>query len=121
MARKWTRWKGSVCSISPNTKCATGGIATVPTIISAMASRLPTMVEGLELNEADDGLVVYEESRDRVHHLNATAALILELCDGTRDADAIADVLARGFELDERPLEETQTCLARLAEEGLIR
>jgi PqqD family protein of HPr-rel-A system len=79
------------------------------------------MVEGLELNEADDGLVVYQESRDWVHHLNATAALILQLCDGTHDADAIAAFLARGFEMDEPPLEETRACLAKLAEEGLIR
>lgn len=78
------------------------------------------MVEGLEVNEADDGLVVYQASTDRVHHLNATAGVILELCDGRHDAEAIADFLARGFGLDAPPLDETRQTLAQLEAEGLI-
>ena len=85
-----------------------------------MASNHPTMVEGLEVNEADDGLVIYQESTDRVHHLNPTAGVILQLCDGSHDAEAIADFVARGFGLDEVPVEETRSTLAQLAEEGLI-
>jgi hypothetical protein len=79
------------------------------------------MIERLELSEAEDGLVVYDESIDRVHHLNTTAAVILQLCDGTRDAHAIAEFLAQGFGLDAPPLGETIATLEKLTQEGLIR
>jgi PqqD family protein of HPr-rel-A system len=79
------------------------------------------MIERLELSEAEDGLVVYDESIDRVHHLNPTAAVILQLCDGTRDAQSIAEFLAQGYGLDEAPLEQTVATLEKLSQEGLIR
>ena len=47
-------------------------------------------VPGLDVNPADDGLVVYVAATDTVHHLNKTAGVIFGLCDGTRDASAIA-------------------------------
>ncbi len=81
----------------------------------------PMMVEGLDVNETDEGVVVYDEATDRVHHLNHTAALILHLCDGSRDARSIADFLAASFQLQQAPLEETHACLAKLAAEGLVR
>jgi PqqD family protein of HPr-rel-A system len=72
------------------------------------------------VNEADDGLVVYDPRRDLVHHLNPTAAVIFDLCDGTRDVAAIASTLAEVFGLDAPPLAETQAGVAELAEQGLI-
>src|SRR6185369_17577532 len=45
------------------------------------------------LAPAEDGYLAYDASHDRLHRLNAAAALIVELCDGTRTAAAIlADV-----------------------------
>jgi len=85
-----------------------------------MASTHPTMVEGLEVHEADDGLIVYDKARDRVHHLNASAGVILQLCDGEHDVAAIADFVARGFGLDAPPLDDTHTTIAKLTEEGLV-
>ncbi|MEY2569037.1 MAG: hypothetical protein QOE35_3566 [Actinomycetota bacterium] len=78
------------------------------------------MAEELEIHEADDGLVVYDGARDRVHHLNATAGVILQLCDGSHDVEAIADFVARGFGLDEPPVDETRTTVERFTEEGLV-
>ncbi len=78
------------------------------------------MVEGLDVNETDDGVVVYHEATDRVHHLNRTAALILHLCDGSRDATTIAAFLAASFALEDPPVEETRACLKELAAEGLV-
>lgn len=80
----------------------------------------PETVDGLDVNEAEDGLVVYDQTTDTVHHLNKTAAVIFGLCDGSRDAAAIAAELAVLFDLDEPPLAETRTCLAELAEKRLI-
>jgi hypothetical protein len=80
----------------------------------------PTVADDLDINESDDGLIVYQASTDRVHYLNHTAGAVLALCDGTRSPEEIASFLADGFGLDEPPLAETQTCLAELAEEGLV-
>jgi PqqD family protein of HPr-rel-A system len=80
----------------------------------------PTLASDLDVNESDDGLVVYQASTDRVHYLNHTAGAILALCDGTRSADEIAHFLADGFGLAEPPLDETLSCLAELGEHGLV-
>ena len=77
------------------------------------------MVEGLEVHEADEGLIVYDSTRDRVHHLNPSAGVILQLCDGKHDVEAIADFVARGFGLD-APLDDTRATLSRFEEEGLV-
>lgn len=79
------------------------------------------MVDGLELHEADDGLVVYDEATDRVHHLNPTAAVILLSCDGDHDAAALAAIVAETFATDGVPLAETVACLDQLAAERLVR
>jgi hypothetical protein len=85
-----------------------------------MTPHLPKIVDGLDINETDDGLIVYQESTDRVHHLNPSAAVVLELCDGTRSADVIARLVAETFSLAEVPEVETKACLEHLARETLI-
>ena len=45
------------------------------------------------LAPTDEGYLAYDTTGDRIHRLNAAAALIVELSDGTRTADAlIADI-----------------------------
>lgn len=39
-------------------------------------------VTGLEVNDVADGIVVYRPADDTMHHLNALAAVVFELCDG---------------------------------------
>jgi hypothetical protein len=85
-----------------------------------MTSTRPTLATDLDINESDDGVIVYQASTDRVHYLNHTAGAVLALCDGTRGAAEIASFLAEGFGLAEPPLQETVACLAELAEEGLV-
>jgi len=86
-----------------------------------VASDNPAAVDGLELNETKDGLIVYEPQRDRVHHLNATAAVVFTLCDGTRDAGAIADAVGQAYDLDDPPHTDVEACLNQLRDEGLLR
>jgi len=80
----------------------------------------PETVAGLDVNEAEDGLVVYVEATESVHHLNKTAAVIFGLCDGTRNARQIADEVARLFALDAAPFDETLDFLAELERSDLI-
>lgn len=80
----------------------------------------PKVVEGLDVTEVDDGLVVFSEPSDTVHHLNHTAAVVLELCDGSRTTAEIAALLARAFGLPEPPLREAEVCVRSLFRQGLI-
>jgi hypothetical protein len=83
-------------------------------------ARQPATVQGLDVHEADDGLVVYVVATDTVHHLNKTAGVIFGLCDGTRDSAAIATEVAELFDLGEVPLDETAACLSDLGARGLV-
>jgi PqqD family protein of HPr-rel-A system len=80
----------------------------------------PLRAKSLDVNEVEDGVIVYDESTDRVHHLNNTAAVVLELCDGSLDADGIATKVGEAFGLPDPPREEVRMCLERLVAEGLI-
>jgi hypothetical protein len=81
----------------------------------------PLAVDGLDVNEVKDGLIVYDPARDRVHYLNNTAAAIFTFCDGAMPVTAIADTVANLFGSDGPSREEVQACLAQLTEEGVLR
>jgi hypothetical protein len=87
----------------------------------AMPSARPSVVEGLAVEEVRDGLTVFDPATDRVHYLNATAAIVFSLCDGTHTASEIASVVAQSFELHEPPGEEIEDCLSMLRSERLLR
>jgi PqqD family protein of HPr-rel-A system len=84
-------------------------------------SDAPARVSEIDMFEAGDGFVVYNPGRDRVHFLNHTAAIVLEICDGTKSDAEIARLLQRCYELPEPPEAETAQCLDQLREEGLVR
>ena len=58
------------------------------------------------LSPVENGYVAYDPSSDRLHHLNPIAALLAELCDGSRSVDEIRELTAplmpegRGGEVD---------------------
>jgi len=81
----------------------------------------PSAIDGLDVNEVKDGVVVYESVSDRVHYLNATASIIFMLCDGQHDVASMAEVLSAAFGLEPPPVHEVEECLATLADEGLLK
>jgi hypothetical protein len=85
-----------------------------------VSSEKPAVADGLEVNETKDGLIVYEPLQDRVHYLNATASVVFTLCDGTKDATAIADAVGKAYDLDHSPLADVDACLSQLRDEGLL-
>ncbi|MGD0379125.1 MAG: PqqD family peptide modification chaperone [Acidimicrobiales bacterium] len=85
-----------------------------------MVQQLPKMAEGLDITETDDGLIVYQESTDRVHHLNPTAAVVLGMCDGTHTVEEIARVVGETFAVGEVPQRETEACVEDLTREQLV-
>ena len=58
-----------------------------------MAEKRPTLCPSIKLAPVEDGLIVFDAARDRVHHLNPLAALIVEFCDGRRTAAEIGAAL----------------------------
>jgi len=54
----------------------------------------PTLNPSILLSPVEDGYVAYDPAADQLHHLNPLAALIAELCDGTRDLDQIRELVA---------------------------
>jgi len=80
----------------------------------------PKTLQGLQINAVTDGYIVYQSDRDRVHYLNQTAALILELCNGRNQATALPELLQSAFDLPNAPVEEVEACLRTLRTEGLV-
>lgn len=81
---------------------------------------IPVRATGLEIEEAGDGFIIYEEERDRIHYLNHTATLVLEACQGELGATGIADLVATLYSLPRSPLEDVESVLLQLEQEGLI-
>lgn len=83
-------------------------------------SDCPRAAEGLEINEVEDGLVVYDPQRDRVHHLNPTAGVVLTFCTGEIESTEMVSLLQAVYELPTPPADEVRDCLHQLRDEGLI-
>ena len=83
-------------------------------------SDLAARIDGIDVVEVDDGFVIYHPDRDRVHFFNHTAAVVLELCDGTKSDAEITQLVQKAWELPEPPEAEVTQCLAQLRDEGLV-
>ena len=103
----WERAIETASKVVGEARCA-------PASVPAMASRAPA---GLQVTEVDDGLVIYLRDRHRVHHLNAAATLLFDLCDGSRserEICALVEPLGEPF-----TVERVRATLAELRSEGL--
>ena len=80
----------------------------------------PKHINGLDINPADDGYIIYQPELDRVHYLNATAVLILELCTGSNSPEEIIGLVQQAYGLAEAPVEVVNEALKQLKAEGLL-
>ncbi len=80
----------------------------------------PKQVEGLEISSVEDGLVVNDSCRGRVHYLNHTAGLVLTLCDGRNSIETIAGLLQKQFDLSEPPEQDVGDAIDEFVEEELV-
>jgi len=80
----------------------------------------PRAATGLEINVVADGCVVYDPSLDRVHYLNHTAVVLLELCTGQVKASDLPELLQAAYNLPDAPVTEVAGCLEKLLDEGLL-
>lgn len=63
---------------------------------------IPLTKEDVELEELDDGGVLYDKSKDMVHSLNATAAFIWICCDGKHSIQEIATIVEKCFKSESK-------------------
>ena len=80
----------------------------------------PMRIEGLEIREVENGFMVSHSLDSRVHRLNHTAVVVLELCDGRRSAANIAEQVRTVFGLSSPPIQEVGAVLAQMTEQGLV-
>jgi hypothetical protein len=78
-----------------------------------MDSKPKTRSHGVLVEDLDDGLVAYDSARQQAHALDAAAARVWRLADGTRTVEEIS--LRAGL----HP-EVTEATIARLQEENLL-
>jgi Coenzyme PQQ synthesis protein D (PqqD) len=86
-----------------------------------MSEQAPQPVEGLEVHEVEDGLVVFDPQSDRVHYLNPTASLVFALSDGKRSDTDLAGLVQSAWKLDGPPTDEVSACVTQLRDEGVLR
>jgi hypothetical protein len=84
-------------------------------------NEFPKLAENLEINEVEDGYVIYQKEKDKVHYLNKTAVLILECCTGVNSITQIGKIVQEAYNLFENPEKEVIDCLNKLYEEELIK
>jgi hypothetical protein len=80
----------------------------------------PQKKDGLEMHEVNGQFVIYETSRDAVHYLNPTAALVLEFCDGNHSSTEIAALVQEAYGMPSAPFDDISGCLGHLHEIGLV-
>ncbi len=83
--------------------------------------RLYEIAGDIEINQMEDGYVIYQADKDRVHYLNQTAVLVLESCTGQASEDEIVRIVQEVFSLEHPPEEEVKVCLETMFNEGLIK
>ncbi|MDY6987350.1 MAG: PqqD family protein [Thermodesulfobacteriota bacterium] len=81
---------------------------------------LPRLADKIEINEVEDGYIIYQSEKDRVHYLNHTAVIVLECCTGKNTVEDIERIVQKAYEMPEAPEKEVRDCLNTLFNEGLI-
>jgi hypothetical protein len=80
----------------------------------------PKQAGGLDIVTTDDGCIVTVPGQPRLHYLNATAVLILELCNGENSQEQIVELVKNAYGLPEPPVEDVREALKHLRDAGLL-
>ena len=99
---------------------ADGTLTAIQPLPVGPAQDRPRRAAGIELAELPDGFIVRQAEPPRVHQLNNTASVILDLCDEQRTVIEIAEMLAGAFGLEGPPLQEVAACVAELRRTGVL-
>ena len=84
-------------------------------------NKFPKLADVIEINEVEDGYIIYQSEKDRVHYLNHTAVVVLECCTGENTVEDIENIVQKAYKMSEIPKKEVNDCLNTLFKEGLIK
>ena len=84
-------------------------------------TQYPRQAKSLKLSRENDGLVVKDTRRDRIHYLNHTAGMVLVLCDGKKSVKEIASLLQSQFGKKETAESEVTDIIEQFAAEKLVK
>ncbi|MCK9530519.1 MAG: PqqD family protein [Gammaproteobacteria bacterium] len=69
----------------------------------------------------EDEKIIFDPANDHIHQLNATAALVWDLCDGSRSAGEIEEAVARHFRTPRAMVaQDVDRLLKEFAARGLV-
>lgn len=81
----------------------------------------PKMRDDLTVVELDGEAVIYDDRSGDLHHLNATATLVAEFCDGTATVRELTIDISRAFGVPENEIDrQIRILLRRLRSAGLL-
>lgn len=83
-------------------------------------AKKPQTIDGLEITENDDGFGVFDPVNEKVHFVNSSGVIILELCNGKNTVEEIIRTISTSFGLSQMPEKEVKGYIDHLAREGLI-
>ena len=66
----------------------------------------PKKCDGFQIEELDGEVVLFHPARNVIIHANQSAALIWQLCDGTRTTDEISALLANAYPENRQEIEK---------------
>jgi hypothetical protein len=99
---------------------ADGSRDAADTYPTAPGTDQPRRAAGIDTAEWAEGYLVRQAEPLRVHRLNNTASMILELCDGQRTVTEIAGEMADSFDLEDLPQAEVVACVDELRRAGIL-
>ena len=85
-----------------------------------MREARPSLSPTVLIAPVDDGYIAYDTERDAFHRINATGALILELCDGRRTVEGIEAAFLATLELPEEMRSTVKEWLKTSLDAGVI-
>lgn len=81
----------------------------------------PVKMSGLAEEWVEKEVIVYDKNSGLVHHLNRTASMIWQCCDGEHSCNDIVRTIGEQFEATEENItEDVMTTLTTLEKEGLL-
>ncbi|MBX3014046.1 MAG: PqqD family protein [Caldilineaceae bacterium] len=86
-----------------------------------MKRQIPKQISNYYLEVLNDEFLLYHPGRNQIYQINATAALIWQLCNGERSIDEIDVLLLAAYPTAGKALmQDTHETIQQLATQGVI-
>jgi hypothetical protein len=83
---------------------------------------VPTRAAGLvEIWDFEDGPLVYDPQRKKVHLLNSTAAFVYQQCNGVNSPASIARLAQAEYRLKKAPTSDIEKILKNMSKRGIVK